>query len=67
MKDMMARLATHQTTPISTCSQDEEDVDGLEHEEEDEEKGEDEDGVCLSLFFLIVNLRIQNCISYQQF
>ena len=38
-----------------------------EGEEEDEEKGEDEDGVCLSLFFLIVNLRIQNCISYQQF
>ena len=41
MKDMMARLATHQTTPISTWSQDEEDVDGLEHEEEEEEEVED--------------------------
>ena len=44
-----------------------EDDDGLEHEEDDEEEGAGEDGVCLSLFFLIVNLRIQNCISYQQF
>ena len=43
MKDMMARLATHQTTPISTWSQDEEHVDGLEHEEEEEEEEEVED------------------------
>ena len=40
MKDIIARLATHQTTPISTC--DDDDVDGDGDEDDDGDDGGDE-------------------------
>ena len=40
MKDIIARLATHQTTPISIC--DDDDVDGDGDEDDDGDDGGDE-------------------------
>ena len=49
MKDIIARLATHQTTPISTCDDDhdddyddDDDVDGGSDEDDDGDDGGDE-------------------------
>ena len=48
MKDIIARLATHQTTPISTCDDDhdddDDDVDNDVDDGSDEDDGGDDGG-----------------------
>ena len=45
MKDMIARLATHQTTPISTCNRNDHDEDTFYEDNLDDYDGSyDEDG-----------------------
>ena len=43
MKDIIARLATHQTTPISTCDDDHDDYDDYDDVDNDVDGGSDED------------------------
>ena len=50
MKDIIARLATHQTTPISTC--DDDDVDGDGDEDDDGDDGGDEIKASFALGFI---------------
>ena len=59
MKDMIARLATHQTTPISTCNHNDHDEDTFYEDNLDDYNGsyddDDDDTIPIFVsFFLLV-------------
>ena len=58
MKDMIARLATHQTTPISTCNRNDHDEDTFYEDNLDDYDGsydDDDDTIPIFVsFFLLV-------------
>ena len=62
MKDMIARLATHQTTPISTCNRNDHDEDTFYEDNLDDYDGsyddDDDDTIPIFVsFFLLVSPR----------
>ena len=62
MKDMIARLATHQTTPISTCNRNDHDEDTFYEDNLDDYDGsyDDDDDNTIPIFvsfFLLVSPR----------
>ena len=61
MKDMIARLATHQTTPISTCNRNDHDEDTFYEDNLDDYDGsydDDDDNIPIFVsFFLLVSPR----------
>ena len=61
MKDMIARLATHQTTPISTCNRNDHDEDTFyEDNLDDYDQSYDDDDDTIPIFvslFLLVSPR----------
>ena len=58
MKDMIARLATHQTTPISTCNHNDHDEDTFYEDNLDDYYDDDDDTIPIFVsFFLLVSPR----------
>ena len=58
MKDMIARLATHQTTPISTCNRNDHDEDTFYEDNLDDYYDDDDDTIPIFVsFFLLVSPR----------